>query len=947
MIVSAKNSFRFANSMEQLTVHDHACLLFENSKEQFAAIVPYIKSGLMRGEKCICFIDNNPAETTDFLTAGGIDTDVAQASGALVIAAKEQSLLLNGYFEPDKMVALLTASVTQAQTDGFTALRIVSEMSWLPGKAHGVKKMVEYEAKLNNFISQNPVINLCQYNLTLFPSEVIRDAIFTHPTVICLDTLCRNPYYVPPNELLEENDASREVKRLMANMVERERIEQGLALKKHALDQVHEAAFLMDDQGRLHYVNQEACRSLGYSRDELLGMSIPDINPDYSLEGVTAIINGLLKRSSLTFETRRRTRDGRIFPVEVTSSLFEHGGCRYVLALARDITERKRVENTLRESEERFRSMFEKHNAVMLLIEPESGAILNANRAAEIFYGYPPDRLKQMTIGDINMLLPDNIARERENAVLEKRNFFIFPHRLANGETRFVEVHSSPILIQGQSILFSIIHDITERKQTEEALRISQERVKALYNSITDALFVHGMNPDGSGQRFLEVNDVACQRLGYTRDELLSMSPGDIDAPDSDADLGSVITQINAGKTVIFEQTHIAKDGTRIPVEICARKFRLEEKPAIFSLVRDITERKRMEEALVIREQEFRSLAENSPDNITRYDCEGRTLYMNPCLEKFLGMPAWKFIGKKLETERFANYRDMLQKVIATGVNAEVEMTFPDVNGDFLYHQIKFVPERDPEGAMISILAIGRDITELKQAEQALLDKQQRLSSMTVELSLAEERERRRIANELHDNIGQDLVLAQIKLGMLTKSFLPDVEAGILGNTREILGSIIQRVRFLTHMISPPILESGGLEAALKWLARQMEADYCLQITFVDDSNKKNLSKEIQSVLYHAVRELLINVAKHAECSTALVSVGRNGNNIVIKIEDDGVGFDSYSIEENLATGSGFGLINVRRRLCHLGGAFTIESSPGAGTGITVTMPLTKNRTKA
>jgi len=236
-------------------------------------------------------------------------------------------------------------------------------------------------------------------------------------------------------------------------------------------------------------------------------------------------------------------------------------------------------------------------------------------------------------------------------------------------------------------------------------------------------------------------------------------------------------------------------------------------------------------------------------------------------------------------------------------------------------------------------------LAERKRVEQALLEKQQRLSDVTVELSLAEERERRRIATELHDTIGQDLALARIKLGTVAKSHLRDEEAGIIDTTREMLGGMIQRVRHLTHMISPPILESGGLEAALKWLGRQMETDYGLRVAFMDDMGEKPLTEEIRSVLYHAVRELLINVVKHAGTGTARVTVGREGARIVIKVEDDGGGFDPASIEQSLTREQGgFGLFNVRRRIIHLGGTFEVESSPGVGTCVTIGMPLERMR---
>ncbi len=232
-------------------------------------------------------------------------------------------------------------------------------------------------------------------------------------------------------------------------------------------------------------------------------------------------------------------------------------------------------------------------------------------------------------------------------------------------------------------------------------------------------------------------------------------------------------------------------------------------------------------------------------------------------------------------------------------------------------------------------------LVERKHAEQELLDKQQRLSDLTLELSLAEERERRSIAANLHDNIGQDLALARIKLGMLSKATLSDDEAEILTTAREMIDGVIKSVRCLTHLISPPILEIAGLAAALKWLGRQMETDFGLRVLFKDDLKEKVVAKEIRSELYFSTRELLINIAKHAETDNARVSVGLEKGSIVIRVEDDGIGFDPDAIEKSLTRkGGGFGLFNIRRRIIHLGGLFEVESSPGSGTCVTIAMPL-------
>ncbi|MEI7724105.1 MAG: PAS domain-containing sensor histidine kinase [Bacteroidota bacterium] len=145
-----------------------------------------------------------------------------------------------------------------------------------------------------------------------------------------------------------------------------------------------------------------------------------------------------------------------------------------------DITERVRQEKTIKESESRFKSLFERHNAIMLLIDPESGKILSANQAASVFYGYSIPVLCDMSIDQINKFSAEKIKAEREKAAAEQRNYFIFPHLLASGEERIVEVHSSPIEFQGSRILFSIIHDITARWQAEAEIILKNAELSKL-----------------------------------------------------------------------------------------------------------------------------------------------------------------------------------------------------------------------------------------------------------------------------------------------------------------------------------------------------------------------------------------------------------------------------------------------------------------------------------
>ena len=237
----------------------------------------------------------------------------------------------------------------------------------------------------------------------------------------------------------------------------------------------------VDTKGIVSEANLTATRLLGLDRASIIGRPLSR----YVLKEDADIFFLTLRQvfetqNRQTWELRMSTKNGDLFRAQLESIAVKDQdgiGARARIILS-DITARKRAEDSLRESEERFRGMFESHSAVMLLIEPVTGRILDANIAAERFYGYNISELNSMFIRDINILSPDVVESEMNLAMQEHRNYFVFPHRLANGEVKTVEVHSSPIKQNGVLILFSIIHDITDRKR-QEVERAELER-KAL-----------------------------------------------------------------------------------------------------------------------------------------------------------------------------------------------------------------------------------------------------------------------------------------------------------------------------------------------------------------------------------------------------------------------------------------------------------------------------------
>ena len=230
--------------------------------------------------------------------------------------------------------------------------------------------------------------------------------------------------------------------------------------------------------------NEEWARIIGYTLDEISPVSIETwlkyAHPDDLLKSGTLLEKHFRGESGYyEFESRMKHKDGHwiwVLDRGKVDSWGDDGKPLWMLGTHQDITERKQLEAALRESEQRFRNMFRRHSAVMLLIEPESGAIVDANEAATYFYGYAREWLLKMNISELNILNPVQVADERNVALREERNYFIFPHKLSSGEIRTVEVHSTPIEDNNKPLLFSIIHDITERKRAEEELLKAKEQ---------------------------------------------------------------------------------------------------------------------------------------------------------------------------------------------------------------------------------------------------------------------------------------------------------------------------------------------------------------------------------------------------------------------------------------------------------------------------------------
>ena len=231
---------------------------------------------------------------------------------------------------------------------------------------------------------------------------------------------------------------------------------------------------------------------------------------------------------------------------------------------------------------------------------------------------------------------------------------------------------------------------------------------------------------------------------------------------------------------------------------------------------------------------------------------------------------------------------------------------------------------------------VFRDITERKLAQERIIADQKQLRLLTAELLLTEERERHEIATALHDSLGPILAFSKRELGTLQKSAPPHI-AEALKNISDNISEAVKQTRTLTFDLSPPTLYTLGFEIAIEELLERFCQEHKLEYSFRNSDQPKPLTDPVKVLLYRSIREMLINIAKHAKAKLVKVALARNNNDIQVTIEDDGKGFDASVLKEKP---KGLGLFSVRERLRHIGGKLEIESKRGKGTHITLTPPL-------
>jgi PAS domain S-box-containing protein len=401
-----------------------------------------------------------------------------------------------------------------------------------------------------------------------------------------------------------------------------------------------------------------------------------------------------------------------------------------MLGVVQDITDRKRAEEALRGSELRWRTLFECCPDACYLNDLQ-GRLLAGNRAAEEMVGYRREELLGKSFLELNLLDDQGLALARVLVARNAKGDGTGPDtirlRRKDGVWITAEICSFPIQLNGQVVVMAVARDITQRVKAEARLKASEERYRRLFESVNDGVLVRpvprGEEPEPN---FIEVNDVLCERLGFSREEMLAKSPRDIDPHTDLKKLRAVAKQARHREGAIFETVHIARDGRRIPVEISTRLCEWEGRDVMLSVVRDLRERKAAEAILRESERRFRQMLENVRLFAVMLDEAGRIVFINSFLLRTTGYDLEDVMGRSwfevfIPSDQAPRVKRVFDELLQGKPLYNYEndvLTRPGERRLVLWSNTTM---RDPGGRIVGVTSIGEDVTERRAAERALM----------------------------------------------------------------------------------------------------------------------------------------------------------------------------------------------------------------------------------
>jgi PAS domain S-box-containing protein len=692
-----------------------------------------------------------------------------------------------------------------------------------------------------------------------------------------------------------------------------------------------------DRDCRLLFANSGLTKLLRRPLEALLGKTPNEHEPDMRLARYQALIEAVIEtgiQREIEFQLPDMGDGVRHHHIRIFPERGIDGETIGALALGRDITERKHADNRLHASEQAFRAVVE-HSPDYIARYDLSFRRIYANPALRALtkmdvVGKTPAELGAFVDPKHYMSRLQMVVATRQE-VTEQVML-----RDANGRIRWGHIRIVPEFSPSGEVasVLAISRDVDDLKRSEQLFRTLTENFPDLIARFDTA------------HRYLYVNPAVTKAFSVEQDAMVGKRLGELHIRGSAQLVAALRNGIeraflegvpNVGEAYwgdgveqhVFELRHIPEHDSAGHVV------------SVLSVGRDITQLRAMETALRDSERAFRTLAENAPDPIIRYDRQCRRIYVNPEFQRVCGLDATQLLGRKAGRVLAApalierRFRNKLRAVMKTGVAAKFELSW-DVAGKPQCWYVHAVPEYDASGAIQSGLTIWRDISERKEVEHRLRESYEMLRELTSRRETAREEERKRIARELHDELGQQLTALRMGASTLRIRFGPDNPelTEQVQKLLELADQTMQVVRDAVSSLRPGALDAG-ISAALEWLAAEFSRG--TQVTYslsVPDENLP-LAEERAIALFRIVQEALTNVARHARARHVYVKLERAGADCLLEVRDDGCGFDPVATRKR-----SFGLAGMKERMLMLGGKIEIISAPGKGTTIKVDLPI-------
>ena len=748
-------------------------------------------------------------------------------------------------------------------------------------------------------------------------------------------------------------------------------------------DNTSDGIFLLDLEARRFTMCNKSClQMLGYTQEEYVNLGIADLHLPADLPFIYAQIEEFMKgRKGVRHDIRFKRKDGSVLFADLSPDLVLLNGKRYVVVSLKDVTERKQMEEALAESERKYHSLVENIPDVTWTTDRQGRTLFISPNVIDV-YGYSAEEVYAGSGAWLENVHPDDrpYVEKAFRELFTKKKRYDVEYRIRRKDGNWIWLHDRSVSTyekDGQWYADGIFSDVTEHKRMEDELRQYAEHLEELVAARTGELqeseaglaaaqrLAHlgswQWNIDADTASWSEetfrILGIARGPLQQHREDFLSrIVPEDRQRVDQ-----ALADALSGTRDYALDYRIALPDGRERVIHAQAQVLRSSDgRPVMMhGTVQDITERKRAEEALRESEQRYRRLVEDLKGShfIYRHDPNGMLTYVSESVTQVLGytpdegMPHY---GKYFTDHPANQAAHRHTELTLQGIHQppyEVNVWHKD--GSTRWLEVQEVPVLDAGGKVVAVEGVAQDITERKRAEETLRELNatleakvaqrtedlrhtvDRLRELTLELSQAEDRERKRIAGILHEDVQQTLAAARFHLNLLASGTHSIEESqGIIELVRQMLRDAITRSRSLSHELSPAIYQVELIEI-LNWLARYMRQKHGLTVHVEAHGRVDSSSEPLKAFLYKVTQELLFNVVKHAGVHEARVRVRRLGQCIYLSVVDRGRGFDVQKLEGAV----GFGLLSIRERVQLLGGRMKIRSRPGMGSRLAIAVP--------